>query len=125
MKRTQSKSRWICLATALAVALLAGGCEDAETHMAITLTPDEVELTETGSVLFTAELANVDPEATDDRAEELLQPLVWRVQNPGLGAIQSSGGNSAVYQSNGLHVQNVVHVRDQGGREGVAVVNQR
>ena len=65
MKRTQSKSRWICLATALAVALLAGGCEDAETHMAITLTPDEVELTETGSVLFTAELANVDPEATE------------------------------------------------------------
>ena len=125
MKKTHSQSRWICLATALAVALLAGGCEDADTQMAITLTPDEVELTETGSVLFTAELANVDPETTDDRDEELLLPLEWRVQNPGLGGIQSSGGNSAVYESNGRRGQNVVHVRDQGGREGVAAVNQQ
>ena len=128
MKNKHSQSRWICLATALAVAMLAGGCEDADTQMAITLTPDEVELTGAGSVLFTAGLpnadANVDPESTGDRAEELLQPLVWSVQNPGLGGIQSSGGNSAAYQSNGRRGQNVVRVRDQGGREGVAVVNQ-
>ena len=125
MKNTHTQSRGICLATALAVALLAGGCEDAETHMAISLTPDEVEMTDAGSVLFTAELADADPEATDDRTEELLLPLVWRVQNPELGGIQSSGGNSAVYAGNGRRGQNVVHVRDQGGREGVAAVNQQ
>ena len=125
MKENHSPSRCICLATALAVAFLSGGCEDADTQMALTLTPDEVELTETGSVLFTAELPDADPETTGNRAEELLLPLEWRVHNPGLGGIQASGGNSAVYQSNGRHGQNVVHVRDQGGREGVAVVNQR
>ena len=61
-------------------------------------TPDEVELTGTGSVLFTAALANadanVDPEATDDRARELLLPLVWSVQNPELGESSPAGATA-------------------------------
>jgi hypothetical protein len=62
---------------------------------------------------------------TNAMGAQIMLPLAWRVTNPDLGGILSSGGYSAVYESRGVIGQNVVIVEDRFGREGVAVINQR
>lgn len=104
--------------------LAAVSCEDAETRSAIEVTPDHADLYGNGATaVFTAE-AVFNPDTTN-RNEELVYPLEWSVSNPSLGGIMKSAGNSAVYESNGTRGQNVVIVRDQFGREGLAGVSQR
>ncbi len=49
-------------------------------------------------------------------------PLHWSVDHPDLGTIKASAGNTAAYESTGLRGNNVITVKDQAGREGIAVV---
>ncbi len=105
--------------------ILMGACDDSMTGSAITVTPPSSDLTGPGSVYLTATLPEDNAGAPTNRTDELFLPLEWSVNNPNLGRIASSGGHNAVYVSNGRNGQNVVFVKDQSGREGLASVNQQ
>ena len=88
------------------------GCDSSSSGTNITIEPSSVFLpTEVGSVAFTA-----------SGSTNLLLPLEWSVSNPELGGILRSEGLTAIYGSTGQAGNNAITVRDQGGREGVAVV---
>lgn len=134
------KTRWIQMMGAglLAAGWLwtAGGCENAETDTALAVDPPSSVVRGEGATVF---LTAFDPDqsvyvkSSDDSSvvetnamgAQIMLPLAWRVTNPDLGGILSSGGYSAVYESRGVIGQNVVIVEDRFGREGVAVINQR
>ena len=107
-----------------AVLLIAGlvamhmitGCESSTTNASISVSPSSKTLTagDDPHVVFTA-----------TGSTNLYLPLVWSVSNESLGHIAGSGGNDAVYVSNGTHGDNVITVKDQGVSEGVAVVSQQ
>lgn len=124
MKMTIRHSGFFAGAIACALAaMLATGCEDAETESGLTLTPASSELIGQGAtVLLTAELA-VEPGTNVH--DQVILPLTWSVSNPSLGGILRSAGYTAVYESNGRIGQNVVICRDGFGREGLASINQR
>ena len=123
MKTGSGKCKVLMGTLFMAVPLLCG-CDDADVTSVITVTPDSVELARGEAVLLTAHL----PEGRGaDGAEEdaIYLPLVWSVNNPELGVIVASSGYDAVYASLGRSGQNVVFVKDQRRREGLAVINQR
>lgn len=123
MKTVCKRMVWIGLLT-VGLAFGTTGCDDAETGSALIVTPEDSEVAGNGSTVFlTAALASDDDPT--NRNEEIIYPLEWSVRNPTLGGIMNSSGNSAVYESNGARGQNVVFAKDQFGREGLAVINQR
>ena len=99
-------------------AWLSAGCDPtASSDTTIKVEPQTTELLGEGaSVVLTA--AGV---GTNDM---LYLPLVWSVTRPDLGAIVSSAGRTAVYESNGRVGHNTVIVRDQGEFEGLASIQQ-
>lgn len=131
---------------ALAIGL-AAGCDEAETDSALAVDPARSEVVGIGAtVLLTA----FDPdqgvytysptpdqyrvakaaqtpsvEETAALSAQIILPLKWHVSNPALGRIASQGGYSAIYESFGGRGQNYITVKDQFGREGIAVVSQR
>lgn len=137
-------------AAAIAMAWFAAGCgDDVETDTALAITPVKAELASKGSTLV---LTAFDPDQgvydyspspdqyTEKRGGKAVQdpsapsstnlssaiflPLEWSVSDPALGRIAASAGYSAVYESwTDGHGQNIVTVRDQVERTGIAVVN--
>ncbi|MDA0989693.1 MAG: hypothetical protein O3A51_02960 [Verrucomicrobia bacterium] len=109
-----------CLAT-LAIAIAGftlSGCEKAKNTRGLIIIPGFADLT-SGFTNFTQNF-RVDPENLSD----LSLPLVWRVGNPALGVISSSGGFSAAYARTGQHGDNSIFVEDQYGAQGTATVRQ-
>lgn len=124
MKLNDSFRRGCVLLTAALLCGVLTACEETEELNAIEVSPDTAVLTGSGdSIVFTAKRPTVD--IGTNTFDNLFLPLEWEVSNPNLGKIQSSGGFSAVYESNGKVGQNFINVRDQAGSEGVALVEQR
>jgi hypothetical protein len=98
----------------LLAGMLLSACDDTNTDSALLVQPGSVEISGPVSVLLTA----------TNTGDTLFLPLAWTVNNEDLGRITSSGGNQAAYTSNGRVGQNVVFVKDQAGREALAVINQ-
>ena len=105
-------------------ALMWTGCDQTySADLEIPITPASVQLTNdvNWAVTFRANEA-VSTNETDTLAD-LFYPLEWSVSDPSLGIILSSTGDSAIYRSfAGAAGANIVHCRDQSGREGQAVV---
>ncbi len=138
------KTKWIkTMSAGLAMVGLLGlaaGCgEDAETDTALAVTPASSTVYADGATVF---LTAYDPDQgvyemrakvsldsdvpeTSNLNSHILLPLEWSVVNPAMGRIMASAGYSAVYESYGPRGQNYILVRDQGGREGIASVEQR
>lgn len=51
-------------------------------------------------------------------------PFEWRVSDRSLGAIEATADFQAVYTSTGRAGLNIIRVEDQGGKTGLAVINQ-
>ena len=84
----------------------------------ITISPaDTVLTTSNRTAVFTASLVGTN--------RTLVLPLTWTVGDGSLGAIKSSLGLSAVYESTGKLGNNTVIVRDQTYAEGVVSVTQQ
>ena len=102
-----------------ALPVLAGmifGCESTSSgDLAIQVEPSSAVIAGQGSVFFTAVV---------DTNQNLVLPLEWSVDEPVLGRISESAGLSAVYVSSGAVGASAITVRDQSGRDGLAVVNQ-
>ena len=111
----------VLLSVAL-VGLLLLGCESTTTDTGITVAPSTATISgpSTG-VVFTASCSGT---GTNGINKDLYLPLEWSVSNPSLGNIMSSVGFTAIYESTGAKGRNAITVRDQGGAEGVALVNQ-
>jgi len=100
------------------------GCEDADTASVLVITPSSSEVSGIGAtVMLKAGMG--DALSVSNRSNQMILPLSWSVSNPSLGGIMSSRGYSAVYESRGKVGQNVVFVKDNYGREGLAVINQK
>ena len=95
------------------------GCDATTTaDTVITISPaDTVLTTSNRTAVFTASLASTN--------RTLVLPLIWTVGDGSLGAIKSSQGLSAVYESTGNLGNNTVIVRDQTYSEGMASVLQQ
>ena len=92
------------------------GCESTSSgDLAIQVEPSSTEIAGQGTVFFTAVV---------DTNQNLVLPLEWSVDEPVLGRISESAGLSAVYVSSGAVGASAITVRDQSGRDGLAVVNQ-
>ncbi len=105
----------LLILTALTVA-----CERSSTSAdTIVVTPSSATLVDgSGSVLFTAT-------AHTNAPGPLFLPLEWTVDNPALGTIQATAGDSAVYTgTSGAHGANTITVRDRANAEGLALVTQ-
>lgn len=148
MKTTSRMATGTGLALAALLLGFAAGCgEDAQTDTALGIFPASATVYADGATVY---LTAYDPDAgvynteereptaqrakaswdsdvseTNSLATQILLPLEWSVVNPGMGRIMVSGGYSAVYESYGPRGQNYVVVRDQAGREGIAVIEQR
>ena len=110
----------------LTVAVLATGlmtgCEEADGIRALTVSPEFVDLT--GASTSSSNTLNQTFTVSEDSLQELSLPLKWRVSNPGLGSIASSGGRSASYVRFSATGDNSIFVVDQYGAEGIATVRQ-
>lgn len=95
------------------------GCEKTTTGIVIVLSPPDADIDVSSAVTFTASV----PEG-DLKTRTLYYPLEWSLSKPGLGTIQQSAGNTAVYVAGKTEGVNTVTVRDQMGAEGVASVSQ-
>lgn len=125
MKTGWNGSGWgmVLVGALLIVALTA--CEDTDRGTAIVVTPDtSVLYVANATVVLTAAPAE-DPGTSTNEVDMLFLPLEWSVSDPRLGGIVSSGGYTAVYASTGRVGQQNIRVKDQGGSDGVAVINQR
>ncbi len=107
--------RW-CAGLLLALGMV--GCEASNDDMRGEL---EVEPASTwlegeeGSVMLTAVVGK--------DIEPIVYPLEWSVSNPSVGRIVSQSADKAVYAYyHPVEVMNVVTVRDQLGRKGIAMV---
>ena len=109
----------VLLTALMPVLLLSTGCERTATDRALRVSPSNARVQSSEAVTFEVTL----PEGTDG-AREILYPLEWRVSNPELGTIRSSGGNTAVYVAGRQSGSNAIVVRDQAGAEGVASIVQ-
>ncbi len=105
------------LALALAITLLAVGCEKAEGLLGLVLEPGAATLGEEDQTLLITVTGGVTNES-------LALPLEWRVSNPALGSIEITGRASAIYRRTGRHGMNTVTARDQYKNEGFCVIEQ-
>ncbi len=115
--------------------LLMTGCEDVETDTGLTIRAACEECSGNlqvlgygyGSITLTACRGACCGDCLDSSTnlvDRLFLPLEWSVSNPSLGRILASGGYTAVYESIGGKGRNIVTVRDQSGREGIAGIEQ-
>ncbi len=112
--------RWFSAGVAIVMAAMATwvwtGCDDASGTSGVYIDPPSVVLGGSASngnaVVFTAS------------ASGLALPLEWSVANSSLGSIISVAGSNATYKANSAKGENIVHVKDQYGNEGAAVVTQ-
>ena len=114
--------RLLLISAAAGVSLLVmvcAGCEKTTTGIVIVLTPPDADIDVSSAVTFTASIP-----AADSATRTLYYPLEWSVSKTGLGTIQQSAGNTAVYVAGKTEGVNTVTVRDQMGAEGVASVSQ-
>jgi PBP1b-binding outer membrane lipoprotein LpoB len=105
----------------LPLMLLCAGCEpdDDEVRGELEVTPATTTLTgDEKTVILTADVTvdGADP-------EPIVYPLEWSVSAPSVGSVAAQSANSAVY----THVSeensaNIITVRDQLAREGLATV---
>ncbi len=106
----------------IAVAFL--GCEKTNRQVELIVTPNSAILSQAGQqATFMASLPEVANAGVSNGTSELLYPLDWSVSDESKGRIIATAGDSAVYQCSVGHGKNVVVVRDQGNREGLASVN--
>lgn len=116
-----------CLAGFAGMVLLSG-CEEATNTRGLTIDPSFVDLSivstnyipGNSNITYYSQTFTVKEESLGD----LSLPLEWRVSNPGLGYIASSGGRSASYVRTTGRGDNAIIVEDQYGAEGVATVRQ-
>jgi hypothetical protein len=101
------------------------GCETAERRRSLEVTPQWTEVTRAGHrvVLTAAVPVQVDDEGFTNQVSQLLYPLEWTVSEPANGRIISTAGDTAVYHADVGDGKNVVTVRDQANREGLANIN--
>jgi hypothetical protein len=107
---------------AVSAAFMLSGCEEATGTRSLTVDPAFVDLT--GSSTTSSNTLNQTFSVTEDSLQDLSLPLEWRVSNPGLGSIASSGGRSASYVRSSASGDNSIFVVDQFGAEGIATVRQ-
>ena len=99
------------------------GCEETQQKRELTVTPSAQALSQAGDrVVLTASVPDVSAAVTNSPSG-LLYPLKWSVTDPAMGHIVSSTANAAVYECTVGKGENVVVVRDQGDREGLAAIN--
>ena len=99
------------------------GCEETQQRRELSVTPNTAELSRAGDrVVLTALVPDVRAAATNT-VSGLLYPLEWSVTDSTMGRIVSSTANAAVYECTVGDGENVVVVRDQGDREGLATIN--
>ncbi|MBM4149197.1 MAG: hypothetical protein FJ224_09140 [Lentisphaerae bacterium] len=118
---------------AVAASVFFLGCETATTDQDVAvlqIQPQTAYLQGEGtSVLFTVTAkayVDVGQGTSTTLTGKIYLPLQWSVSRPDLGRIAQETGNQALYvKVPGTEGQNVVNVRDQGGSEGMAVVNQQ
>lgn len=110
--------RFGLLCAGLLLALGLAGCEpdDDDVRGELEVEPASTWLEgEEGSVMLTASVG--------EETEPIVYPLEWSVSNPSVGRIVSQSADRAVYAyDRPVEVLNVVTVRDQLGREGIAMV---
>jgi hypothetical protein len=88
------------------------------------VTPESAEAGRTGDrVVLTAFVQPTTGPVISNMVAELLYPLEWSVSEPANGRIISTAGNTAVYYADVGAGKNVVTVRDQDDREGLATIN--
>ncbi len=113
--------RYFAMLLFLPLILLVTGCEpdDDDVRGELPVTPATTTLTgEEKTVILTAD---VTVDGTDH--ESIVYPLEWSVSDPAAGSIAAQSANSAVYTH--LSEQssiNIVTVRDQLAREGLATI---
>jgi hypothetical protein len=99
------------------------GCDKTEQRRELTVTPDAAELSRAGDrVVLTASVPFISAAVTNT-VSGLLYPLEWSVTDSTTGRIISTTANAAVYECTVGNGENVVVVRDQGDREGLASIN--
>jgi hypothetical protein len=111
----------ICGCLAVGALLITIGCEpdDDDVRGELPVTPATTTLTgDEKTVILTADVTvgGADP-------EPIVYPLEWSVSDPSVGSVAAQSANSAVY----THVSeensaNIITVRDQLAREGLATV---
>ncbi len=107
------------LILALSLLFVVVGCESETTNTGLTVDPsftDFVYGSHEGGVFTVTGL----PDGANTNTA-VYMPLIWSVDTPALGTIKTSGGNSASYESFGIVGVNTITVRDQAGREGLAI----
>jgi len=124
MTKRDSRGRLVGVATLILVAVALMGCEKTERRRSLDVTPQWTEVTRAGHrVVLTASVTPTSDPAISNQVSELLYPLEWFVTEPANGRIISTAGNTAVYHADNGAGKNVVIVRDQGNREGLANIN--
>ena len=116
---------WTGITAVLVVAAVLMGCETAERRRSLEVTPAVADVSRAGDrVVLTASVpAQVDGDGFTNQVSELLYPLEWTVSEPANGRIISTAGDTAVYYADIGDGRNVVTVRDQAHREGLANIN--
>ena len=124
MTKRESRGRLVGMGTLILVTVALMGCEKTERRRSLDVTPQWTEVTRAGHrVVLTASVTPTSDPAISNQVSELLYPLEWFVTEPGNGRIISTAGNTAVYHADNGAGKNVVIVRDQGNREGLANIN--
>jgi hypothetical protein len=116
---------WTGVAAILVVAAVLMGCETAERRRSLEVTPTIADVSRAGDrVVLTASVPEqVDDDGFTNQVAQLLYPLEWTVSEPANGRIISTAGDTAVYYADIGDGRNVVTVRDQANREGLANIN--
>jgi hypothetical protein len=114
MKRWQG---WCC-GTLLALGLLGCGPDDGDVRGELEVVPASTVLVgeHEESVILTV--------VVGEGTEAIVYPLEWSVSNPAIGRIVSQSADKAVYAIyRAVEAGNAITVRDQIGREGIALVS--
>jgi hypothetical protein len=111
---------WRRLLAAAGAAALLAGCEDVSTSNSIVVSPPAASFSNLANAAIIGVVTFVA--STGETNQPLYMPLTWSVSTPSLGTIVGQAGNSAVYEGTEAFGLNVITVRDQGDREGVATV---
>ena len=114
-------ARWSCAMVPVLIvslAMLMFGCESTDDTKALTVEPEEAELTANGET----QVFEVMEE--EGETDSLSTPIEWSVSDSSKGVIVKNSGYKAVYQRLAEGV-NIVYAKDQYGSEGYATVNPR
>ena len=114
---------WYRFMAVIVASVVLLGCDETQEHRELTVTPNAAEISEAGDrVVLTASVPDVSAAVTNSQSG-LLYPLEWWVTDSTMGRIISTTANVAVYQCDIAGGVNLVIVRDQSDREGLANIN--